>query len=496
MQKNIVKKGLAFAVIFLFICMSITPSSAFDNVKKSSTPVSNGNTLYVGGSGPGNYSSIQSAVNDANPGDTVFVYNDSSPYYENVVVNKSINLIGEDRNTTIIDKEDNDYAVSIWANVNNALITGFTITGNYPRPLYSYHGIGIGGDYNTIIGNKIVFNDYGIYLGTDANNNVITDNIIVHNTIRGVFDDCWDSNNIVKCNVIGGNGRDTFNYHGTGLYKHRSGGNYYKNDFDLNWGGNAYTEGSYWGNWDDGSQGNYWDDWKSNPGYPDVYIIHGGLSEQEDRFPNATPYFNHPIVLLRYYYADPGEPILFHPDINVNSSSVLWYWDLGDGTTSNERYLEHAYNLSGIYYINVTVTNNQGVSDTDMGIAYIGIRPDAPKITGQTTCRRFKPYNYSIVATDLDSEYLHYYINWGDGDEDYIGPYHSGEVVEVWHSWEHKYNYTVYVEAIDETFYKNWAYLSVSVSRNKASSFNLLIMFLEKFPLLGRLLQIPYHNSF
>jgi len=40
---------------------------------------------------------------DAKNGDTVFVYDDSSPYYENIIVNKSIILIGENRGTTVID---------------------------------------------------------------------------------------------------------------------------------------------------------------------------------------------------------------------------------------------------------------------------------------------------------------------------------------------------------------------------------------------------------
>jgi len=61
----------------------------------------NGRTLYVGGSGPGNYTSIQDAINDASDGDTIFVFNGT--YYENVIIDKSVKLVGENRNTTVID---------------------------------------------------------------------------------------------------------------------------------------------------------------------------------------------------------------------------------------------------------------------------------------------------------------------------------------------------------------------------------------------------------
>lgn len=59
-------------------------------------------TVYVG-SGLGNDTTlIQDAIdNFANNGDTVFVY--SGTYNENVVVDKTITLQGEDRNLTIID---------------------------------------------------------------------------------------------------------------------------------------------------------------------------------------------------------------------------------------------------------------------------------------------------------------------------------------------------------------------------------------------------------
>jgi len=54
--------------------MSITPSVAVDTDKKPIMPISNGKTLYVGGTGEDNYTTIQDAIDDASEGDTVFVY--------------------------------------------------------------------------------------------------------------------------------------------------------------------------------------------------------------------------------------------------------------------------------------------------------------------------------------------------------------------------------------------------------------------------------------
>ena len=90
---------MAFSTILLFISQIVIPSTGTNVLEKTSTTSFDGNTLYVGGLGPGNYSTIQAAINDANRGDTVIVFDDSSPYYENVVVDKSIQLINEDRNT-------------------------------------------------------------------------------------------------------------------------------------------------------------------------------------------------------------------------------------------------------------------------------------------------------------------------------------------------------------------------------------------------------------
>jgi len=86
-----------------------------------------GTTLYVNTTGSGGaYTKIQDAINASKDGDTVFVY--SGTYYENVVVNKTINLKGEDKDLTIIDGGGIGDVVRVIADWVN--ISGFNITGS------------------------------------------------------------------------------------------------------------------------------------------------------------------------------------------------------------------------------------------------------------------------------------------------------------------------------------------------------------------------------
>jgi parallel beta-helix repeat protein len=101
-KRPLIGKWLAVGIILLFIGTCIIPCTAKDN-DKPTLPTSRSNWLYVGGSGPGNYTKIQDAVDDASDGDTVFVYDDSAPYHEIININKSITLLGENQQTTIID---------------------------------------------------------------------------------------------------------------------------------------------------------------------------------------------------------------------------------------------------------------------------------------------------------------------------------------------------------------------------------------------------------
>jgi outer membrane protein assembly factor BamB len=74
---------------------------------------------------PDDYPAIQEAINKANNGDTVFVR--SGTYYENILVNKSISLVGENREATVID---GGCINTLYVDADFVNITHFTLCGN------------------------------------------------------------------------------------------------------------------------------------------------------------------------------------------------------------------------------------------------------------------------------------------------------------------------------------------------------------------------------
>lgn len=178
MKKFLFRKSMVAGAILLFFGMSIALSTAgmieneydiTDNKIPGITLGPRGITLYVGGDGPGNYSKIQDAIENASDGDTVFVYNGT--YTENLIVNKTINLFGEDKDITIIQGNRTGDVVSISATLVN--ISGFTIQES--EISYYYAGIETNSSYTTINNNNILNIGNGVYI-TSSSNNIISNN--------------------------------------------------------------------------------------------------------------------------------------------------------------------------------------------------------------------------------------------------------------------------------------------------------------------------------
>jgi len=180
------RKGVTFIIIALFLGLLFTStvnSSGFGEIPNIIVLRNcTGDTLYVGGNGSHNYSRIQDAVNNASTGDTIFVYSRASPYYENIIIKKNnIQLIGENKYSTIIDGNNVSHVIEIMADF--VTVKGFTIqhSGSIEYPDY----------------------DAGVYLNYPSHYNNITDNIVIDN-LNGI---CLhgSKNNTISKNFVSNN---------------------------------------------------------------------------------------------------------------------------------------------------------------------------------------------------------------------------------------------------------------------------------------------------
>lgn len=187
----------------------------------------NGSILYVGGNGLNNYSSIQEAVDAAEPGDVVYVFNGT--YRENIVVNKTIKLLGEDKIGVKIYSGHRD---GILLTADEIEVSGFSIdsrdaddcwdsaidiksNNNFIHDVNiinsNWYGIFVENcSFNQIEFVNITGNYIGIWL-CRSDNNIISNNTFISNKIIGLW--LWPSskNNIIISNNFINNSKHALN---------------------------------------------------------------------------------------------------------------------------------------------------------------------------------------------------------------------------------------------------------------------------------------------
>lgn len=136
---------------------------------------------------PDDYPTIQEAINAANNGDIVFVK--AGTYYENVVVNKSLTLIGENPKTTVIfggkaPPEPLPFprpieVIVVNVTADNVNLSGFTLKwGEIGIAIYKRVNV-------TVHNNRILENLYGINAAF-SNHQKIFGNKFLNNTLIGI----------------------------------------------------------------------------------------------------------------------------------------------------------------------------------------------------------------------------------------------------------------------------------------------------------------------
>jgi len=160
-----------------------------------------GNIIYV----PDDYSTIQEAIDHANPGDTIIVRD--GIYIENIKINKSKITIKSENgfiSTTIQSANPENYILNVTRDY--VRIEGFTVEGAAPH-LYSPAGVFLSRvTHCEILSNKICDNHDGIHLYYSSDN-ILTNNTVNDNYFGLHLVDSPDnvlSNNTVKNNEEAG----------------------------------------------------------------------------------------------------------------------------------------------------------------------------------------------------------------------------------------------------------------------------------------------------
>jgi len=196
------RKLASFILISSLIVMAAmfsqtTSSQSLNNKQISTTQSERVHNIDTGL----NYTTIQEAINAAETLDGHIIFVEEGNYYEHVIVNKSLSLIGEDRDTTIIDGNGTGTVVSLTA--QNVSISNFTImNAGFQAPISG--AILLNKTINCIIENIATVDSEpcGIALFDSTHNNISRSESF-NNTFFGLL--LVNSNeNIIVDNVISG----------------------------------------------------------------------------------------------------------------------------------------------------------------------------------------------------------------------------------------------------------------------------------------------------
>ncbi|MCW4045018.1 MAG: right-handed parallel beta-helix repeat-containing protein [Candidatus Bathyarchaeota archaeon] len=340
-------KNVPLWIAFFCLLFAISSIVSFSSVNATS------NVIHV----PKDHAKIQWAIGNATDGDTVLV--STGIYYENILIDKSLILQGEN---SVIDGINKGHVITICA--DNVQISGFTIRNSGPgfwdSGIFLNHSNGC-----SISKNILMHNGHAIWLDNHSNNNIISGNNASNNQVgigvsvsgsnivvsNFVFSSKYcgvgfsgASNSVIAENTVSNNENgiwldhsinitikgNTASNNKNGLYLDQSVNNkiFHNNIINNTQQAKLVNSSSIW---DSGFEGNYWSD------YAGLDIDHDGIGDSSYII-DAHNIDNHNLMGLFFDFTITCDEQLHH--VTIISNSRISDFNFNNAYNGSARVLE------------------------------------------------------------------------------------------------------------------------------------------------------------
>ena len=365
--------------------------------------ISGADIIYVDVNGGKDYTRIQDAIAAANNGDTIFVY--AGIYYENIIIDKRITLLGEGRDSVIIDGGGS-------GNVIIVRVSGVEIS----EVCIKNSGTGSAGIFldnvNSVTINHCKIDNayYGVMLSS-ASYNTIRENIISNSANIGINIDTYSHDNLLYHNNFLNNGVHAFD-----------------NGYSNVWYSAELQEGNYW----DDYQG---DDTDKDGIGDEPYPIEPATEINKDLYPLMQEYIGIGILHLQ------ANPEIQVPNGSVNISCRIvasaeieiafvnitfpngsyLIGNLSQIGNTSYYYFNHSFLLKGIYYYYVYVRDiSSNTAQSAIKKFVIAYKPTASFIFSPQQPTELDTITFDASASnDTDGSITNYTWDFGDGSKAY-----------------------------------------------------------------------------
>jgi len=508
-SSNMVYKTLVIAIIILCIGMSITPSIAIYNKKKSLTSSSGGKTLYVDGKNSVNYNKQKITHYNSNE----LLFNDKKAYsYNAYCPSMEIGFyyfyLDDPGNITYFQWLDILISGGTWTNdgkwlccfYNNGVLVEVD-------PEYGWvyiiggGGVGLNGLAYNPTNNKLYgVSSYALYeidINTGEQDYIGSFNNDDQAIIGIAFDAngvlyAWDvkysgDSYLYTVDILTGQATIVGSLGLTLCYAQDGAFDYETDTLYLS----AYVISPFYGG--------YLIDCDEDTGNCNIIGQFEGDAELDAL---AIPYnWSGPTAVFTWTPSlpNPDETIFFNASASYDPEGyiTLYEWDWDTDGVFDENHTNPTANHSwpdyGFYPVTLKVIDNGSLTGNKTKTVRVGNQPpDTPVINGPSSGNPDTEYCFTFHSTDADGDNIKYFIDWSDGINNETAYVHSCVPIEVCRTFSNKGTYYITAVAVDVWgAYSEAGCFEFEIPRTRATT-NIVWLqwFLESYPLFERLFSL------